>query len=128
MALPYYILIFIIACLNGLSGLPCAFARAARARLDIARKDSISLLSSNWPTRKLAKNLTLPEPTSYGFLDVNSERGSAMFYMYYEAREINSYDEDTPIVLWLQVRALEGRYTSAEVNDCSNGTELEMQS
>lgn len=50
------------------------------------------------------KNLRLPEPDAFGFLDVNPSKGSKMFYMYFEAQEKNlSDDGDTPIVLWLQV-------------------------
>lgn len=49
------------------------------------------------------KNLRLPEPDAFGFLDVNPSKGSKMFYMYFEAQEKNlSDDGDTPIVLWLQ--------------------------
>lgn len=47
--------------------------------------------------------LPLPEPTHFGYLDVNREKGSNMFYMYYEAMEPAADPSTTPIVLWLQV-------------------------
>lgn len=41
--------------------------------------------------------------TQLGYLAVDDERGSKMFYMYYEARDVEA-GSTTPIVLWLQVR------------------------
>jgi hypothetical protein len=43
--------------------------------------------------------------THHGYLDVDRDRGSAMFYMFYEAREPQTPLQETPIILWLQVRA-----------------------
>lgn len=49
-----------------------------------------------------ADKLTLPEPKHFGFLDVNRDKGSNMYYMYYEASEPAADPSTTPIVLWLQ--------------------------
>ncbi|KAG2422906.1 hypothetical protein HXX76_015733 [Chlamydomonas incerta] len=46
--------------------------------------------------------ILLPKPTSFGYLDVNKDKGSQMFYMYYEAQEAPAGSERVPIVLWLQ--------------------------
>ncbi|KXZ54046.1 hypothetical protein GPECTOR_5g155 [Gonium pectorale] len=87
----------------GLAGLE----RAAAAREDggqLAGRKVIrepSLLNKT-KQHKPGKSLKLLEPTSYGYLDVNPEKGSEMFYMYYEATEAPENEEDTPIVLWLQ--------------------------
>ncbi|EFJ43239.1 hypothetical protein VOLCADRAFT_66092 [Volvox carteri f. nagariensis] len=96
----------ILACLAyGLDGLLCAAARVDGEQLAIRRKDVLRSKPAAFETsfRKDAKrNLTLPEPTSYGYLDVNPEKGSAMYYMYFEAQEASPHDKDVPIILWLQ--------------------------
>lgn len=47
--------------------------------------------------------LKVPQATHQGFLPVNPEKDSEMFFMYYEAREETEDLSKTPIVLWLQV-------------------------
>ena len=54
---------------------------------------------------KKADKLKLPEPTHYGYLDVNTRKGSSMFFMYYEATDPEPDASTTPIVLWLQASA-----------------------
>ena len=49
----------------------------------------------------LPGNLTMPNVTYSGYLDVSREAGSAIFYSYYESQYDNS--SSTPIILWLQV-------------------------
>lgn len=48
---------------------------------------------------------SLPNATHSGYLDVDTESGSAMFFVFYEA-QAGSITEDTPILVWLQVGAL----------------------
>lgn len=43
---------------------------------------------------------TLPNVTHSGYLEVDKEDGSQIFYTYYEAQE--KVDKDTPVLLWLQ--------------------------
>lgn len=45
----------------------------------------------------------LPSPTSSGYLSVNTELGSAIFYAYYEAQQEDIAEEERPLLLWLQV-------------------------
>jgi hypothetical protein len=45
---------------------------------------------------------TLPNVTHSGYLEVDKEDGSQIFYTYYEAQE--KVDKDTPVLLWLQVK------------------------
>lgn len=40
--------------------------------------------------------------THSGYLPVNPELGSEMFYMYYEAQKPLAKLDDVPIILWLQ--------------------------
>ncbi|GIL69722.1 hypothetical protein Vretifemale_703 [Volvox reticuliferus] len=88
----------------GLPGLPCDAARADKEKLVIGTKNfhRYKTAAASSLGKGAKKNLTLPEPTSYGYLDVNAEKGSAMYYMYYEAQEASPDDDDVPIVLWLQ--------------------------
>ena len=49
------------------------------------------------------ERLKVPVPTSSGYLTVNAELGSEMFYLYYERREQSGGPLDTtPIIVWLQ--------------------------
>ncbi|KAF8072930.1 SCPL50 [Scenedesmus sp. PABB004] len=43
----------------------------------------------------------LPHPTSAGYVDVDANHGSSIYYQYYEADSVHPRDT-TPIVLWLQ--------------------------
>lgn len=43
---------------------------------------------------------TVPNKTHSGYLDVNKQDGSKIFYTYYEAQEVK---KGCPILLWLQV-------------------------
>jgi len=47
---------------------------------------------------------SLPNVTHSGYLEVDKEDGSHIFYTYYEAQ--GKVDKNTPILLWLQVRYL----------------------
>jgi hypothetical protein len=51
-------------------------------------------------------DLPLPNVTHSGYLDVDQEAGTEMFFIFYEALEGTAGD-DTPIILWLQVRCLQ---------------------
>eukprot|EP00884_Botryococcus_braunii_P019093 jgi/Botrbrau1/5868/Bobra.0366s0047.1 len=44
---------------------------------------------------------TLPNATHSGYLDVDPDKESKMFFVYYEAQTGN-FAEDTPIIVWLQ--------------------------
>lgn len=51
---------------------------------------------------------SLPNATLSGYLDVDTESGSAMFFVFYEA-QTGSITEDTPMLVWLQVGCLVSR-------------------
>lgn len=65
---------------------------------------SVKTISSETVPRQAQRQRHL-NATQLGYLAVNEERGSKMFYMYYEARDVEARST-TPIVLWLQVRSV----------------------
>ncbi|GFR46687.1 hypothetical protein Agub_g8305 [Astrephomene gubernaculifera] len=94
------ILLCLVACRGGDA---LATARDSVAQRLGGRKQILTTVASpGLQELRANKTLKLPEPTSFGYLEVNPEKGSEMFYMYYEAQEPIKSDKPTPIVLWLQ--------------------------
>jgi hypothetical protein len=48
------------------------------------------------------ERLPVPQPTSSGYVPVNTSLGSEMFYVFYEAQQPANTASKTPIILWLQ--------------------------
>ena len=61
-----------------------------------------------------AGDLVLPNVTHSGYLPIDPEDGSRMFYAYYEAQR--GAGANVPIILWLEVRCLP--MTHAALHNC----------
>ena len=92
---------FAVLCMVSVTSLP--HVQPAKERPLAAEADGQTALLPPGASAR-SGHLVLPNVTHSGYLPIDPEDGSSMFYAYYEAQR--GVGPDVPIILWLEMRCL----------------------